>query len=157
MVSIIQAMEKIEADPVLLMEKHGVKPTSNRILVLRTLIASERPLSLIEIEERLQTLERSSILRVLTVLLDHDVLHVMEDGRGISKYEVCHSHGHCSMDDMHVHFYCEKCEKTFCFENSHIPHLEIPGNFEIKAANFMLKGICPDCRKKMATGGAANG
>lgn len=135
-----------DINPVEMMERCGVKATSNRIIVLRSLLASERPLSLIELETDLQTLDRSSILRVLTLLREHDIVHMMEDGRGVSKYEVCGGHGHCSISDMHVHFYCEKCEKTFCFEDCKIPAIDIPDGFDIHFANFMLKGICPDCK-----------
>lgn len=129
-----------------LLEKGGVKPTSNRILVLRQLMEAERPMSLIELETGLETLERSSILRVLNLLLDHDVVHAFEDGRGVSKYEICHGEDHCSIDDMHAHFYCETCGRTFCFEDIASPRIDIPEGFRIRSVNFMLKGICPDCR-----------
>lgn len=126
------------------LENAAVKPTANRILVLKTLIASGQPMSLLEIETALQTLDRSSILRVLTLFQQHDVIHSMEDGRGVSKYEVCNScGGRCN--DMHVHFFCERCSRTFCLPDNRIPHIEIPAGFTISSANFMLKGICPDC------------
>lgn len=135
-------------DPVLLLEKAGVKPTSNRILVLKALQGAKSPMSLVEIETELQTLERSSILRVLTALAEHDVVHIMEDGRGITKYEVCRSDVLGSADDMHVHFFCEKCNRVYCFEDIHTPHISLPEEFEVKSVNFMLKGVCPSCRGK---------
>jgi len=130
-----------------ILENVGIKPTSNRILVLRTLLGAKSPMSLIELETELETLDRSSIQRVLTILSGHGLVHVMEDGRGIAKYEVCHSHDHHTNDDHHVHFYCEKCEKVFCLEDTAIPRIPVPDGFEVKGANFMLKGICPDCRR----------
>lgn len=131
--------------PVDIMEKAGVKPTSNRITILRALIAATSPLSLIELETHLKTIDRSSISRVLSILLEHDVIHSVEDGRGITKYELCHGDRHCSPDDMHVHFYCEKCNRVYCFEDITAPHVEIPDGFKIRSVNYMLKGICPDC------------
>ena len=130
-----------------LLEKAGIKPTANRILVLRSLIHSKMPMSLIELETSLETLDRSSVLRVLNLLLQHDIIHVFEDGRGVSKYEICHGESHCSLDDMHAHFYCESCDRVFCFEDIRAPQINIPAEFQIRSVNYMLKGICPECSK----------
>ncbi|MDE7074633.1 MAG: transcriptional repressor [Odoribacter sp.] len=135
-------------DPIRIMEQADIKPTSNRLLVLKTLLSAKHPLSLIEIETWLHTLERSSILRVLTLFHEHDIVHTVEDGRGITKYEVCHGDLHCSINDMHPHFYCEKCNKVFCFEDISIPDIPIPEEFQTRTVNFMLKGICPQCQKQ---------
>ena len=128
-----------------LLEKVGVKTTSNRILVLRKIIDSELPLSLVELETELETLDRSSVLRVLNILLDHNIVHAFEDGRGVSKYEICHGESHCTINDMHAHFYCEKCDRVYCFEEISAPHINIPDGFRIRSLNYMLKGICPKC------------
>lgn len=130
-----------------MLEKVGIKATSNRLLVLRSLIESDHPLSLIEIETKIETMERSSVLRVLNILLENDVVHAFEDGRGVSKYEICHGETHCSINDMHAHFYCEKCDRVFCFEDISAPHINIPPDFRIRSVNYMLKGLCPDCAK----------
>lgn len=131
-----------------LLEKAGIKPTANRLLVVRELIKSEVPLGLIELETAIETMDRSSVLRVLNLLLEKDAVHSIEDGRGVSKYEICHGENHCSPDDMHAHFYCESCHKTFCFEDISAPQINIPSEFHIRSVNYMLKGLCPDCSKK---------
>lgn len=130
-----------------ILQQAGIRETPNRVLVTDALLSARSPISLVELETQLQTLERSSVLRVLTLLLDHDIVHSMQDGRGITKYEVCHTHGHDSLDDRHVHFYCERCEKTFCFTDTRIPEINMATGFEIRSANFMLKGLCPNCRQ----------
>lgn len=138
----------MNCDPIHIMERADVKPTSNRLLVLKALLSAKCPLSLIEIETTLHTLERSSILRVLTLFHAHDIVHTIEDGRGITKYEVCHGDISCSIEDMHPHFYCEKCNQVFCFENIPIPSINIPEEFNVRSINFMLKGTCPNCKNK---------
>ncbi len=130
-----------------ILENADIKPTPNRILVARALLAAQSPRSLLELEKDLQTLDRSSISRVLALLLEHGAVHAMEDGRGITKYEICHSDRHCSVADMHPHFYCEKCNRVFCFEDINAPEINIPDEFLVRSVNFMFKGICPDCRK----------
>lgn len=133
-----------------ILEKAAIKPTVNRLLVLRTILSSEMPMSLVELETELETLDRSSISRVLSLLLDRDVVHVFEDGRGVAKYEICHGESHCTIDDMHAHFYCEKCERVYCFEEISAPHISLPPEFQVRSVNYMLKGICPECARKGA-------
>ena len=128
-----------------ILDNANIKPTPNRILVIRSLLAAESPLSLLELEKDLQTLDRSSISRVLALLLEHGAVHAMEDGRGITKYEICHGEHHCSVSDMHAHFYCERCNRVFCFEDINAPEINIPDAFQVRSVNFMIKGICPDC------------
>ena len=47
---------------------HGVRPTANRILVVRALQQASAPMSLTQLEERLESLDKSSIFRALMVL-----------------------------------------------------------------------------------------
>lgn len=130
-----------------ILENASVRVTPNRILVLKELLEASSPMSLIELETTLETLDRSSILRALTALSKHGVIHSVEDGRGVVKYEICHGHDDCSADDMHAHFYCEKCERVFCFEDIEAPRIKVPQGFQVRSINYMLKGICPDCRR----------
>lgn len=132
-------------DPALLLEQAGIKPTPNRILVLRTLLASAWPMSLVEIETELQTLDKSSVFRALSSMAEKDVVHSIEDGRGITKYEACNGHDHQSLSDMHAHFYCEKCHKVYCLNGVSASATGIPDGFEVRSVNYMLKGICPEC------------
>lgn len=131
-----------------MLEAASIKPTPNRMLVLRSLLNASAPLSLREIEELLLTLERSSILRVLTLLYEHDLVHTIEDGRGVTKYEICHGDHACSADDMHPHFYCERCNRVFCFDDVHIPDITVPEGYNVRTVNYMLKGVCPACLAK---------
>lgn len=131
------------------LRKVGIKPTSNRILVLRELEKADGPMSLIELETSLETMERSSVLRVLNLFLEKDVVHAVEDGRGITKYEICRGEEHCSVDDMHAHFYCERCHHTFCLEECSAPLVDFPEGFKVRSVNYMLKGLCPECSAKV--------
>ncbi len=51
------------------LDKKGVKPTANRILVLKELNNVDGPVSLSVLENRLLTMDKSSIFRVLTLFL----------------------------------------------------------------------------------------
>lgn len=130
-----------------ILEKKGVKPTPNRLLVLKGLLDAGRPVSLSELEIILDSVDRSSIFRVLSLFAAHHVVHEMEDGSGMMKYEVCSGVDGCSLDDMHVHFHCEVCGTTYCLKDMRIPEVELPEGFSMESVNFMIKGICPACKE----------
>lgn len=127
-----------------LLEDSGLRPTTNRIMVLRGIMEANRPLSLTNLEHRLETLDKSSIFRTLSALQEHSLVHSFEDGRGIELYEICSGHGKC--DDIHSHFYCLCCRKVFCFDSLPAPIVPLPEGFTASSVNYMLKGLCPDCR-----------
>ena len=65
----------------IILERKGVRPTANRILILRTMLAADHPVSLPELEDIMETMDKSSIFRVLNVFVKHHVAHEIEDGR----------------------------------------------------------------------------
>lgn len=126
----------------------GVKPTANRVLVLKSLIAADRAMSLSELDAVLETVDKSSIFRTLTLFLEHDIVHAFEDGRGVLKYELCSRKGHCDHGDAHIHFYCESCQQTFCFRSMRIPEMNLPEGFTPHFVNYLIKGECPKCKAR---------
>ena len=130
------------------LESKGIRPTANRILVMKTLMGEQNPQSLSNLERKMVSMDKSSIFRTLTLFLEHDVVHAFEDGRGVLCYELCEEKGACDHHDGHIHFYCESCQRSFCMEDIHIPIFELPEGFYPHSISFVIKGECPDCRKK---------
>ena len=130
------------------LESKGIRPTANRILVMKTLMGEQNPQSLSNLERKMVSMDKSSIFRTLTLFLEHDVVHAFEDGRGVLCYELCEEKGACDHHDGHIHFYCESCQRSFCMEDIHIPSFELPEGFSPHSMSFVIKGECPDCRKK---------
>ncbi len=126
-----------------LLEHHGVKPTANRLLVARALQESRRPLSLMELEEKLETVDKSAVFRTLVTFRDAHLVHML-DGDPV-RYELCHSHHEDLDDDLHVHFYCLKCHKTYCLNDTPIPPVKAPEGYAVQEASYLLKGVCPEC------------
>lgn len=129
------------------LESRKIKPTANRILVLRTLSRASRPKSIADLEDDLVTMDKSSIFRALTLFLEHDLVHAIEDGSGSLKYEICLGEHHHSVHDQHIHFYCEVCNQTYCIEDAPVPIVDLPAGFTPHTVNYIVKGICPKCRK----------
>ena len=129
-------------------KQKGVRTTANRILVLRALMAATQPMSLNELETTLYPMDKSSISRVLTLFLAHDIVHAFEDGRGVCNYELCASDGVCLGEDEHIHFYCERCQHSYCMETLEVPPLRLPKGYSAHAISIVKKGICPHCQNK---------
>lgn len=129
-----------------LLVAHDIKPTANRIVVAKTLAAAERPMSLSELEYKILSIDKSGVFRALTLFREHHLVHVIEDGGDGVRYELCHSHdGHAEDDDQHVHFYCERCHRTFCLHDTPIPAVQLPHGYHLASINYMVKGLCPEC------------
>lgn len=137
-------MEKKEITE--LMERHGVKATANRTLIAEALADAGRPISMGELESELDTIDKSNISRTLAAFRAAHLVHVIEDGSDSVRYELCLSEHNHSDSDVHVHFYCERCGKTFCLPDIPVPSVNLPQGWDAETVNYLVKGICPDCR-----------
>lgn len=129
-----------------ILEGKGVKPTANRIIILREFLNASHPLTLADLELLSEfSLDKATIFRTLELFTQKDVVHVIEDGSRSFKYELCHGGVRHSVSDQHVHFYCENCKELFCLEDVQIPLVQVPEGFITRSVNYMIKGICPKC------------
>ena len=81
-------MNSIDIENIL--NRKGVKPTSNRILVVRELMKASHPVSLADLEILLGfSMDKASIFRVLELFSEKEIVHVIEDGSRSFKYELC--------------------------------------------------------------------
>ena len=131
-----------------ILRQHEIRPTAVRILLLETMERFENTFSLADLETEADTLDKSSIFRTLALFAKHHLLHVIEDGSGATKYCLCHNDHACRIEEMHVHFHCEICGKTFCLDNVHVPVIRYPEGYEVREINYLIKGRCPACRSK---------
>lgn len=138
--------------------EHGVRPTALRILVMSVIEKAEQPISALDIERALDTVDRSTITRALSQFCSKGLVHIIDDGSGSAKYEACHTCGYPKEDhslkgtimhnDLHVHFHCTRCGRTFCLPSAPIPPIPLADGFVQESANFIISGLCPDCSRK---------
>ena len=131
-----------------LLKQKGVRPTANRILILKTLQNEHRPMSLSAMEAILLPMDKSSIFPVLTRFLEHDIVHAFEDGKGALNYELCSHHDSHDHTASHAHFYCEKCARTFCLKDIPVENVALPDGFKANSLSFIIKGECPECSRR---------
>lgn len=127
------------------LERRGVRPTANRVLVLEAILSASQAVSLADIEAILGTVDRSSVFRTLCLFVKHHLVHAIDDGSGSVKYEACDGRGDCSVSDMHTHFYCEVCHRTFCLKTIGVPVVDLPAGFVTHSINYIVKGVCDKC------------
>lgn len=132
-----------------LLDRHGVRPTSVRILAYKVMQEFQDTFSLADLETALETVDKSSISRTLNIFVEHHLLHKIEDGDGVTQYCLCHNDHVCEAEELHCHFYCEKCHKTYCLDKIHIPVVQCPEGYELRQIDYLLKGLCPHCSHKI--------
>lgn len=124
----------------------GIRPTSVRLLVYKTVYEQmDNAFALQDVMKHLDYADASSVFRALTLFADHRLLHLIDDGSGMQKYCVCRCG---TFRCHHVHLTCIECHETICLKEVHIPPVEVPGGYEVREAEFIIKGICPKCRGK---------
>ena len=71
------------------LKNRGVRPTPNRILILKELLKASHPVSLAELHASLEySIDKASIFRVLELFSSKDIVHEIEDGSRSLKYEL---------------------------------------------------------------------
>jgi Fur family ferric uptake transcriptional regulator len=129
-----------------LLAKRGIKPTAIRLLVLRAIAERRDVASMTDLETTLETVDKSTIFRTLTLFQQHRLLHSIDDGSGSLKYALCDDDCECLPEQQHVHFHCNRCERTFCLRDVSVPIMSPPKNFSIESINYTIKGICANCQ-----------
>ncbi|MDO4159378.1 MAG: transcriptional repressor [Prevotellaceae bacterium] len=130
------------------LQLRDIKPTATRLLILRTMYRGDETVSLPQLERLLPTVDKSTISRTLSIFLLHRLIHVVDDGSGSLKYNVCSDDCDCGVEDEHTHFYCEQCHRTFCLKRIHVPIVNLPDGFRLNSINYVVKGLCPECVDK---------
>lgn len=130
------------------LEAHGVRPTAMRLLVWRAAVAATATFTLADMEAWLPTADRSSLFRTLRLFTERHLLHETDDGTGQRKYCVCRCADSRHLN--HVHFRCTVCGKTYCLFGHAIPVVSLPEGFTMTDAEYIIKGVCPECQSAAA-------
>lgn len=125
----------------------NIKPTSVRLLLFKTMTEFNKTFSLTDLETELETVNKSTIFRTLTLFHENLLIHSIDDGSGSMKYSICAASCMCTLGELHVHFNCNRCHNTYCLESISIPPIQLPEKFLLESVNFVMKGICENCSK----------
>jgi Fur family ferric uptake transcriptional regulator len=127
------------------LKARNIKPTAMRELVLQVLTDQPTAISLPELEQKFEKADKATLYRTLKTFQEYRLIHAIEDGTGSVKYALCEDTCSCNPDDLHLHFLCTKCGKTYCLVDTPIKRPDLPEGFEFDNANFVVKGSCSNC------------
>ena len=126
-------METNRPDYTETLTRHGIRPTAVRLLIYKTALRFHDTFSMSELEDALESVDKSTVFRTLSLFAARHLLHEIEDGSGSTKYCICRNDRPCGIDELHC---------------THIPAVRYPAGFEVRQIDYLLKGLCPDCRAK---------
>ena len=132
-----------------LLREHQLKSTPQRLAVLKVFLENNKVLNLASLNKLLEkNFVRITLYRTLNSFEEKGLIHKIPD-KEIASYALCkhdsiaHSH-----EDNHAHFKCTKCLLTQCLDEVQIPKITLPKKFTVQKFNFIIEGICEDCKKK---------
>ena len=128
-----------------ILNESGIRPTAIRLMILREIIAYDRAFTLADMEQRMPTLDRSTLFRTLILFVEHRLLHEVDNGSGSKLFCRCecnHKHHHAP----HIHFTCTACNETYCIKDIDVAGIPHPEGYEVEQINLVMKGLCPRCR-----------
>jgi len=129
------------------LKSRNIKPTAMRKLVLKVLSEKTTAISLADLEQHFEKVDKVTLYRTLKTFEENKLIHSIEDGSGSVKYALCKETCLCHPDDLHVHFLCTKCRQTYCLTEIPVPAFNLPVHFSLESVNMVVKGVCANCKK----------
>ena len=65
-----------------MLARRDIPPTAIRLLVLDAMMQAKQSVSLADLDNMLDTVDKSTIYRTLTLFLGHHLIHSIDDGTG---------------------------------------------------------------------------
>lgn len=123
----------------------GVKPSAQRLVILRYLMENRIHPTVDEIFKALQphhpTLSRTTIYNTLRLLAKAAIIRCIDTGGGDG------ARWDYSQND-HAHFLCTSCGRVtdVDYTDDHAPSFTLPPEgYVVRSADIIFKGLCPDC------------
>ncbi|MCJ2164317.1 MULTISPECIES: Fur family transcriptional regulator [unclassified Pseudodesulfovibrio] len=130
------------------LERTGLEPTLNRILVLSAVADSRYPLTAREVYTtvlREHRLNRVTVYRILDLLAENGVVNRISSGERALHF--------CVGAD-HSHFHCTRCGKVQCVANTLLQFDEKAVaralGMTVSSIDLHLEGLCAECEGSRA-------
>lgn len=125
------------------LEENGIRPSSQRILMLQYLEESKsHPTAdkiYVDLSKRLPSISKATVYNNLKLFLNNGIIKEVNIDNSEIHYEM--------MMDNHAHFVCRKCKKVEDLEISNINiDLSHISDYEIESQDIFLRGLCNECK-----------
>jgi Fur family transcriptional regulator, ferric uptake regulator len=130
-------------------QKHGMKRTSQRDLILDIFLRTEDHVSNEDLYQLVKkedpTVGQTTVYRTLKILTEAGLAREVRFGDGRAHYEHNYKHQH------HDHMICSECGKIIEFFSAELEALQdamaAKHKFEITQHLLRIIGVCEDCRR----------
>ena len=132
----------------LILKKNRLSITDSRQKILELFLQSNGALEHADIEKKTgESFDRVTVYRTLQLFVEKGLIHLIPTTDNAIKYALCKDdceagHHH----DNHVHFICDKCNKTICLDDVTVPQVKLPKGFTPQHAEMVVNGICEECK-----------
>lgn len=130
-----------------ILKRNQLSITEGRKKILELFLNSEGALAHADIEKKTgESFDRVTVYRTLQTFVEKGIIHHIPTTDNSILYALCKDNceaGH--HHDNHVHFICDKCNKTICLEEVIIPAVKLPQGFSPRHAEMVVNGICEEC------------
>jgi Fur family transcriptional regulator, ferric uptake regulator len=130
-----------------ILKKQGLSITESRKKILDIFLQNDGALAHADIEKNASTqFDRVTIYRTLQTFVEKGIVHQIPTTDNSVYYALCkHECDGDHQHDNHVHFICNKCEKTICLDDVTVPQVKLPNNFTKSTAAMIVYGHCENC------------
>lgn len=129
-----------------LLRDSGLRRTSAREAVLGYLAGQAHPLAHSEIARArgLAALDRVTLYRTLTALLDAGLAHRVQDQEGAWRF-CAHVRRGRRCPANHPHFQCTRCGRMRCLADQTLPWISLRAKERILGKQLVVYGLCAAC------------
>ena len=132
-------------NPVILLQERGIRPSIQRVEVLRYLMGVTTHPSVDTIYQALQeqypNMSRTTVYNTLELLDSKGLVLTLDFGEGFLRYD--------ATTEPHSHFMCNACgQVTDIFESPKDCESMLPKGYVLKGAALYLHGLCNHCAQK---------
>ncbi|HPO49120.1 MAG TPA: Fur family transcriptional regulator [Spirochaetota bacterium] len=137
-------MDKCDAKS--LLTKNNLKLTKQRIILLETIIDSEKVFSAASLEEKVKkNMDLVTIYRIISVFLENKIIREVFSNDAVRFYELS-----CEHNPLHPHFFCKKCGKLYCLNSIDKKHfsnlIALYPDYSIEEFSLQFSGVCSKCK-----------
>lgn len=132
-----------------ILKKNGLSVTESRKKILDLFLESDGALAHADIEKNTDAaFDRVTVYRTLQTFVEKGIIHQIPTTDNAVLYALCkHNCQQGHHHDNHVHFICNKCDKTFCLDDVTVPTVKLPEGFAPAQAAMVVTGLCEECKE----------
>jgi Fur family ferric uptake transcriptional regulator len=130
-----------------ILKENKLSLTEVRRKILELFLKADYALVAADIEKVLPTnIDRVTVYRTLQSFLQKGLIHLIPTTDNSIKYAFTKEDlKHKELQQNHVHFVCNNCNKTICLEDVTIPVVNLPQGYTAQFHELVITGTCVSC------------